>query len=110
MLFQNGGSSLGTVRINNSYIEMKSTLPMSNGSYVNALLNNSVLRNTDVGTTLSNATAFGLLQVVNTLVYTSGSTSINYSAATVNSMYGGVNSGYLITTLNGEITTITDLI
>jgi hypothetical protein len=106
----NGGSTLGTVRINNSYIEMNNNVnAISNGSYVKGLISNSVIVNSGSGNTLENTTAFGSLQLLNSTVISSG-TSINYtSTSPVTSSASATNTAYNINTLNGIISTITDI-
>jgi len=106
----NGGTTLGTVRINNSYIEMKNNVnAISNGSYVKGLINGSVIVNSGSGNTLENTTSFGSLQLLNSTVISSG-TSINYtSTSPVTSSDSTTNTTYSINTLNGIISTITDI-
>ena len=109
LIVLNGGTSLGTIRINNSYIELKnSTNFISNGSYVNNYINNSTIINS-AGSGLSNTTSFGLLQVLNSTIITTG-TSINYtSSASVISSNSTTNNTYNINTLYGDISTITEI-
>ena len=105
----NGNTSLGNIKINNSYVELKnSTNYISNGSYVNNYINNSTILNTG-GTGLSNTTSFGLLQLLNSTIITSG-TSINYtSTSSVISSNSSTNNGYNINTLYGDISTTTEI-
>jgi hypothetical protein len=106
----NGSTNLGTVRINNSYIELKnSTNFISNGSYVKHLINNSTIINSG-GSGFSNTTSFGTLQTLNSTIITSG-TSINYtSTSPVISSNSITNNTYNINTLYGDISTITEII
>ena len=108
-LLLNGGTSLGTIRVNGSYIELNNpTNPLSNGSYVNNFINNSTIVNSG-GSGLSNTTSFGFLQLLNSTIITSG-TSINYtSTAPVISSNSTTNNTYNINTLNGDISTITEI-
>ena len=112
-LFFNGTTSQGYFRLNNSYVELKNdTNALSNGSYINAFINNSIIINTGTGDTLSNTTNFGNLQVLNSTVTSSNvSTSIVSSGtAPVISSNSTVNTPYSITDLRGNITILTDLI
>lgn len=111
-VFQNGASSSGTCRINSSYIEMRNnTNPIANGSYVKALINNSTIINTGTGTTLSNTTNFGTLQMINSTIITSGSTSVSYlSAGTpVISSNSVTNANYSIASAYGTFSVINEL-
>ena len=105
----NGSTSLGSIKVNNSYIELKnSTNAISNGSYVNQYINNSTIINT-AGSGLSNTTSFGFLQTLNSTIITTG-TSINYtSTASVISSNSVTNNTYNINTLYGDISTITEI-
>ena len=111
-IFQNGGSSSGTCRINNSYIEMRNNSnPLANGSYVKALLNNSTIINTGTGTTLSNTTNFGSLQLINSTIMTSGLTSVGYSSTgtPVVSSNSVANTNYNIASVYGTFNVINEL-
>lgn len=111
-IFQNGGASSGTCRINNSYVEMRNNSgALSNGSYVKALINNSTIINSGTGTTLSNATNFGSLQLINSTIMTSGSTSILYTSAgtPVVSSNSVANVNYNIANITGTINVINEL-
>ena len=82
LLLQNGSTSTGICRINNSYIEMKnSTSTLITGSYIKTYINNSTIVNAGSGSSISNTTAFGSLQIANSMILTSGSTSISYTDA-----------------------------
>lgn len=82
LLLQNGSTSTGTCRINNSYIEMKnSTSTLITGSYIKTYINNSTIVNAGSGSAISNTTANGSLQIANSMILTSGSTSISYTDA-----------------------------
>ena len=85
------------------------TNALANGSYVKALVNNSVIVNNGSGNTLENTTAFGSLQLLNSTVISSG-TSINYtSSSPVTSTYSTTNTAYNINTLNGSLATVTEI-
>jgi hypothetical protein len=108
-IIANGSTTLGTVRINNSYIEMGNNSSLSNGSYVKALVNNSIIINTGSGNTLDNTTAFGSLQLLNSTIISSG-VSVNYtSTSPVTSSFSTTNTPYVITTLNGSLATTTEI-
>jgi len=106
----NSTSNLGTVRINNSYIELKnSTNPISNGSYVKALINNSIIINTGSNAALSNLTSFGFLQLINSTILSTGN-SINYTTSNVICANASTNNNIVATNITGTITKITDLV
>ena len=79
-IFINGATTLGTCKINNSYVELKnSTVGITDGSYVKALINNSTIVNSGTSSVgMSNTTNFGTLQLSNSVVI-SGATAINYT-------------------------------
>jgi len=106
----NSTSNLGTVRINNSYIELKnSTNPISNGSYVKALINNSIIANSGSTDALSNLTSFGFLQLTNSTILSTGN-SINYTTSNVICSNASTNNNIVATNIMGTITKITDLV
>jgi hypothetical protein len=113
-LFFNGTTTQGYFRLNNSYVELKnSTNALSNGSYINAFINNSTIINSGSGNTLSNITNFGNTQIVNSTLISSysGATSIlNTGTAPVIASNVTVNTPYNILDIRGNITTLTDLI
>jgi hypothetical protein len=113
-LFFNGTTTQGYFRLNNSYVELKNnTNPLSNGSYINAFINNSTIINSGSGDTLSNTTNFGNTQIVNSTLISSysGATSIlNTGTAPVISSNVTVNTPYNILDIRGNITTLIDLI
>ena len=72
-------------------------------------ISNSTIINAGTGGTLSNATSFGSLQLMNSTILANSGTSINYSASTVISSNSQVNTAYNITTFIGNIDTITEI-
>ena len=112
-LVQNGATSLGIIRINNSHVTLSNdSNPIINGNYVKTLINNSTIINSGTGDTISNSVVTGSLQTVNSMVISnSGATSISYtSTSPVISSNTTLNTNYNITDLKGEITILTDLI
>jgi hypothetical protein len=105
-----GYSVQGNVNIRNSYIQMYSGSNFSNGSYIKALINNSIIINSGTGSGLSNTTAYGTLQLLNSTII-SGTNSINYtnSLSPVITSNSQVNNDYNITTLYGNIDTLTNI-
>ena len=113
-LFFNGTTGQGSFRLNNSYVELKNnTNAISNGAYINSIINNSIIINTGSGNTLSNTTNFGKLQVLNSTIISShsGATTILSTGTTsVIASNTTVNTPYNISDLKGSITVLTDLI
>ncbi len=113
-LVQNGATSLGVCRINNSHITLSNdSNPIIAGNYVKTLINNSTIINSGSGLTASNSVSSGSLQSLNSTLVTASSTgnTINYtSTSPVISSNTTVNGNYNITDLKGEITILTDLI
>lgn len=109
-VMNNGSTTLGTIKINNSYVELKNDInAISNGSYVKGLINNSVIVNSGSANTLSNTTAFGSLQILNSTIISSG-TSINYtSTSPVTSSNSTTNTTYNINTLYGSLDTVNEI-
>ena len=110
-IMDNQGYSVeGNVNIRNSYIQMSSGSNFSNGSYIKALINNSIIVNGGTGSGLSNTTAYGTLQLLNSTII-SGTNSINYtnSLSPVITSNSQVNNDYNITTLYGNIDTLTNI-
>lgn len=110
-IMDNQGYSVeGNVNIRNSYIQMYSGSNFSNGSYIKALINNSIIINSGTGSGLSNTTAYGTLQLLNSTII-SGTNSINYtnSLSPVITSNSQVNNDYNITTLYGNIDTLTNI-
>ena len=100
------GTSLGTLRILNSYINMSNSYsPMSNGNYVDVIVNNSTLINTGTSSCLYNDNSNGSLQLLNSQVMSNGLLSIDY-LATVNSYYTITNATYSIPNIVGTVSTI----
>ncbi len=111
-IFINGATTLGTCKINNSYVELKnSTVGITDGSYVKALINNSTIVNSGTSSVgMSNTTDFGILQLSNSVVI-SGATSISYTGtASVIGVNSTVNATYSISDLKGSLPILTDLI
>ncbi len=110
-VFENGGAVLGTVKMRNFYVELvNNTNPMSNGSYVKAIINNSKIVNAGSTDTLSNLTNFGLLQLEHSTIISTG-ISINYTGtASVRSDNSSTNTMWSVNNIGGDITLITDLI
>ena len=111
-IFTNGATTLGTCKINNSYVELKnSTVGITNGSYVKALINNSTIVNSGTSSIgMSNTTNFGTLQLSNSVVI-SGATAISYTGtASVIGVNSTVNATYSISDLKGSLPILTDLI
>ena len=110
--FLNGGTSLGTIRINNSYIELNnSTNPIADGAYVKTLINNSTLVNSGASAGIANSTNFGLLQVANSMVYAT-SLPVNYTGtAAVTVTNASTNSAWSVATtiLGGTLDIIPSL-
>jgi hypothetical protein len=113
-LFFNGTTSQGYFRLNNSYVELKNdTNALSNGSYIDAYINNSTIINSGSANTLSNTTNFGKLQVLNSTLISSysGATSILNTGTTPVIAYNTiVNTSYNISDIRGGLTILTDLI
>lgn len=113
-LFFNGTTSQGYFRLNNSYVELKNdTNALSNGSYIDAFINNSTIVNSGSANTLSNTTNFGKLQVLNSTIISSysGATSILNTGTTPVITYNTiVNAPYDISDIRGGLTILTDLI
>ena len=113
-LVQNGATSLGVCRINNSHITLSNdSNPIIAGNYVKTLINNSTIINSGSGLTASNSVSSGSLQSLNSTLVTASSTgnTINYtSTSPVISSNTTVNGNYNITDLKGDITILTDLI
>lgn len=102
-----------TFRLNNSYVKGSNDLgTFADGQYLNTMINNSTIINTGSGDTLTNLTNNGTLQILNSSVYSNSGSSISYgvSGSTVVSSNTTVNTPYSVTTLNGDITTLTNLI
>ena len=100
------GTSLGNLRILNSYINMSNSYsPMSNGNYVDVIVNNSTLINTGTSSCLYNNNSNGSLQLLNSQVMSDGLLSIDY-LATVNSYYTITNATYSIPNIVGTVSTI----
>ena len=111
------GDSIGRVSIRNSYIEMSSGSNFSNGAYIHALINNSIIINSGTGSGFSNTTAYGKLQLLNSTIISS-TYSINYTntfsppslTSSVITSNSQVSSDYNITTLYGNIDVLTNMI
>lgn len=100
------GTSLGTLRILNSYINMSNSYsPMCSGDYVDIIVNNSTLINSGTSSCLYNNTANGSLQLLNSQVMSNGLLSIEY-LPTVNSYYTITNATYSIPSIVGTVSTI----
>ena len=111
-IFENGTTSLGTCRINNSYIELKnSNSSIGNGGYVKALINNSTIINSGISSIgMSNITNFGTLQLSSSVII-SGATALNYTGtASVIAVNSTVNATYSVSNLIGSLPILTDLI
>jgi len=110
--FLNGGTSLGTVKINNSYIELNnSTNPSANGAYVKALINNSTLISSGASAGIANSTNFGSLQAVNSMIYAT-SLPVNYTGtAAVTVASASTNTAWTVATpiLGGTLDIIPSL-
>ena len=110
--FLNGGTSLGTVKINNSYIELNnSTNPTANGAYVKALINNSTLISSGASAGIANSTNFGSLQAVNSMIYATSS-PVNYTGtAAVTVASTSTNTAWTVATpiLGGTLDIIPSL-
>jgi len=110
--FSNGGTSLGTIKINNSYIELNnSTNPSANGAYVKALINNSTLISSGASAGIANSTNFGLLQAVNSMIYAT-SLPVNYTGtAAVTVASASTNTAWTVATpiLGGTLDIIPSL-
>ena len=107
----NGGTTLGTVKINNSYIELSNiSNPISNGNYVKHIINNSTIINSNTsGSGLSNAGSDGTLNLINSTIIATSS-SINYpSGSTVIMANAVVSSPYIISNPVGDINIVTDI-
>lgn len=109
-LLSNGGSSLGVVKINNSYIEINnSTNPFGNGAYINAFINNSTIVNSGSASGISNSTNFGSLQIVNSFIYAM-SAPVNYSGtASVIVSNTTTNATWSASNIVGNVDLITNL-
>lgn len=100
------GTSLGTLRILNSYINMSNSYsPMSNGDYVDVIVNNSTLINNGTSSCLYNNTSNGSLQLLNSQVMSNGLLSIDYLPI-VNSYFTITNATYSISSIVGTVSTI----
>lgn len=111
-IFENGTTSLGTCRINNSYIELKnSNSSIGDGGYVKALINNSTIINSGTSSIgMSNITNFGTLQLSSSVII-SGATALNYTGtASVIAVNSTVNATYSVSNLIGSLPILTDLI
>lgn len=106
-----GGSSLGTVRINSSYVEItNNTNPIANGNFVKIIINNSQIINAGTNNGIQNNSNNGSLQIIGSMIY-ANTLPINYTGTVpvtvVNSV---VNSSYTVSgTLNGSIDLLTSL-
>ena len=110
-LFTNGGSTLSYVNFYNSYIELiNNTSATSNGNYIKVKIGNSTISNLGSGGTLYNSSSNGSLSIVNSAVYSNSGTSINYLSAPVTSFGTVTNSSNSITTLNGSIAVLPELL
>jgi len=113
-VFVNNSTSLGTGRLNNSYVRLtNNTNGVVDGEDNNIFINNSTIINLGTGSTISfNTTNNGDLQILNSTLISSysGATSILYNGTTsVISSNTTVSSPYTITDLKGSIITLTDL-
>ena len=105
-------TTTSTFRLDNTRIEGKNDVgTFADGQYLNVLINNSNIINTGSGDTMSNITDFGILQTLNSTIYSNSGLSINYpTLSDVISSNTVVNTDYSATTLSGEITKLTNLI
>lgn len=105
-------TTTSTFRLNNSKIEGKNDVgTYSDGQYLNVLINNSTIINTGSGDTLTNTTDFGVLQTLNSSIYSNSGLSVNYQTLSdVISSNTVVNTNYSATTLTGTITKLNNLI
>jgi hypothetical protein len=109
MVFVNGNTSLGTVKVNSSYIRLSNSSSIGNGSYVKAIINNSTLINAGIGTGLSNSTPSGSLNLINTSILVP-SQSIDYpSGSTVAMSNVTTNATWSMSNPVGSINLITDI-
>ena len=105
----NGGTSLGTIRVNNSYIQLSnSSDSIGNGSYVKALINNSTIINSGTASGISNTTNFGTLQITNSLIYAT-TTPINYTGTASVIVSNFTTNVPCVGSIIGEFDLISDL-
>lgn len=111
-IFKNSATQSGTVRINNSYIEMiNGYSTLSSGSYVKTLINNSTIINTGSQSVFYNISGQDNLQILNSTIITNGTMSINYGqTSSVISSNSVTNKNFNIENIYGNINVIDSLI
>jgi hypothetical protein len=101
-------NTTSTMRISNSDITMLNTgSALSDGRYLNVLINNSAIKNSGTTDVLYNSTSNGSLQILNSSVYTSGGSAINYTSP-FNAAQTVINTAYS-GSLTGSLTQLTEM-
>lgn len=101
-------NTTSTMRISNSDITMLNTgSALSDGRYLNVLINNSAIKNSGTTDVLYNSTSNGSLQILNSSIYTSGGSAINYTSP-FNAAQTVINTAYS-GSLTGSLTQLTEM-
>ena len=96
------------MRISNSDITMLNTgSALSDGRYLNVLINNSAIKNSGTTDVLYNSTSNGSLQILNSSIYTGGGSAINYTTP-FNAAQTVINTAYS-GSLTGSLTQLTEM-
>ena len=101
-------NTTSTMRISNSDIKMLNTgSALSDGRYLNVLINNSNISNTGTTDVIYNSTSNGKLQILNSSIYTNSGSAINYSSS-FNAAHTVINTAYS-GSLTGSLTQLTEM-
>ena len=101
-------NTTSTMRISNSDIKMLNTgSSLSDGRYLNVLINNSNISNTGTTDVIYNSTTNGRLQILNSSIYTNSGSAINYSSS-FNAAQTVINTAYS-GSLTGSLTQLTEM-
>lgn len=101
-------NTTSTMRISNSDIKMLNTgSAMSDGRYLNVLINNSAIKNSGTTDVLYNSTSNGSLQILNSSVYTNSGSTINYTSS-FNAAQTVINTAYS-GSITGSLTQLTEM-